>query len=55
METIILNYMALHGEENLFDQAGYFPGQGLGDATNRQRYTAFRKLASINDSGVIGS
>lgn len=52
VETVILNYMALHGEENLFADASFFPGHGLGSVANRERYTAFTKLASIS-GGVI--
>jgi hypothetical protein len=48
VETVILNYMALHGDEDLFDSAPYFPGHGLGSSANRQRFTAFTPLASIN-------
>ena len=52
VETVILNYMALHGEENLFADASFFPGHGLGSVANRERYTGFTKLASIS-GGVI--
>ena len=52
VETVILNYMALHGDENLFDSSDYFPGHGLGSSDNRQRFTAFKPLASIS-GGVI--
>ena len=52
VETVILNYMALHGEQNLFAEAGFFPGQGLGGVGNRDRLVAFQPLASIN-GGVI--
>jgi hypothetical protein len=52
VETVILNYMALHGDENLFDSAPYFPGHGLGSLENRQRFTAFTPLSSIS-GGVI--
>lgn len=52
VETVILNYMALHGEEGLaFDST--FPGHGMGDLATRQRYTAFKKLASINTGGTL--
>jgi hypothetical protein len=44
--------MALHGEEGLFDTAGFFPGHGLGNAGNRQRYIAFRQAPSIS-GGVV--
>ncbi len=52
VETIILNYMALHGEQNLFSDAGFFPGQGLGNAATRDRLVAFQPLASIS-GGVL--
>jgi len=52
VDTIILNYMALHGQEGLFDSAGFFPGQGLGNAGNRQRHIAFQQAPSIN-GGVV--
>ena len=52
VDTIVLNYMALHGEEALFANPGFFPGQGLGDPASRQRFIAFRPSPSIN-GGVI--
>lgn len=52
VETVILNYMALHGEQNLFAQSQFFPGHGLGAASNRDRYIAFETLASISN-GVL--
>ncbi len=52
VEMVILNYMALHGEQNLFAESGFFPGQGLGSAGNRDRLVAFQPLASIN-GGVL--
>tara|TARA_R110002110_G_scaffold415561_2_gene650912 strand:- start:125499 stop:127121 length:1623 start_codon:yes stop_codon:yes gene_type:complete len=53
VETVILNYMALHGEQNLFAEQGFFPGQGLGGASNRDRFVAFEPLPSIS-GGVLG-
>jgi hypothetical protein len=53
VEMLILNYMALHGEQNLFAESGFFPGQGLGSASNRDRLVAFQPLSSIN-GGVLG-
>lgn len=50
VETIILNYMALHGEQGNFDLI--FPGHGLGSSTARDRYTAFKPLASINNGTI---
>ena len=53
VETVILNYMALHGEQNLFAEPQFFPGQGLGSGTNRDRYVAFQTSPSIS-GGVLG-
>lgn len=52
VEMLILNYMALHGEQNLFGESGFFPGHGLGSVANRDRFVAFTPLASIN-GGVL--
>jgi hypothetical protein len=42
VEMVLLNYMALHGEQGLF--ASVFPNHGLGDATNLDRLTAFAPI-----------
>lgn len=47
VNTVILNYMALHGEEGNF--ANLFPNHGLGNNTLRDRMTAFDAIVS----GVI--
>ncbi len=52
VEMLILNYMALHGEQNLFAEANFFPNHGLGSASNRDRFVAFQPLVSIN-GGVL--
>ena len=52
VEMVVLNYMALHGEQGLFDNAGYFPTHGLGDIGSRDRLIAFQALASITN-GVL--
>jgi hypothetical protein len=44
VETVILNYMALHGEQASF--AGLFPGQGLGNAAMLDKLTAFNAIVS---------
>jgi hypothetical protein len=44
VETVILNYMALHGEQNQF--ATLFPTQGLGNATGRDMMTAFNPIVN---------
>jgi hypothetical protein len=52
VETVILNYMALHGEQNLFAESQFFPGHGLGGVGNRDRFVAFEPLQSIS-GGVL--
>jgi hypothetical protein len=49
VETIVLNYMALHGEQGLF--ASRFSGHGLGGAVMLDALTAFEPIVN----GVIGS
>lgn len=46
VETIILNYMALHGNEGNF--ANLFPNHGLGSNSLRDRMTAFDAI--VNDT-----
>ena len=53
VETLILNYMALHGEQNQFADSQFFPGHGLGGASSRDRLVAFEPLQSIS-GGVLG-
>lgn len=48
VNTVILNYMALHGEEGQF--ANVFPMHGLGDAALRDSLTAFEAIVN----GTIG-
>ena len=43
-ETVILNYMALHGENGNFGTA--FPGHGLGNSTLQDSLTAFEPIVS---------
>ena len=47
VETVILNYMALHGEQNQF--ATVFPNHGLGSVALRDSLTAFNPIVN----GVI--
>ena len=42
VETVVLNYMALHGEQGQF--ATLFPTQGLGNPTSRDSLVAFGKI-----------
>ena len=45
VNTVLLNYMALHGEQGQFGNV--FPNHGLGSATGRDRLTAFQSLAGV--------
>ena len=45
-ETVILNYMALHGEQGLFSAANFFPNHGLGSVALRDSLTAFDPIVS---------
>jgi hypothetical protein len=49
VETVVLNYMALHGEQSRFADAGFFPLNGLGSASNWDNYIAFEPIVN----GVI--
>ncbi|WP_165569565.1 MULTISPECIES: general secretion pathway protein GspF [Corallincola] len=49
VETVVLNYMALHGEQGLFSSR--FPGNGLGNASLMDSLTAFNPIVN----GTIGS
>jgi hypothetical protein len=44
VEMVLLNYMALHGEQNLFATA--FPTHGLGDSANLDRLAAFAPIVN---------
>ncbi|HSG59450.1 MAG TPA: hypothetical protein VLA06_07955 [Woeseiaceae bacterium] len=44
VNTVLLNYMALHGEQGVF--ANVFPNHGLGDVNMRDRLTAFTPICS---------
>ena len=48
VQTLLLNYMALHGQQGQFAQL--FPTQGLGGATNLDALTAFQPIVN----GTIG-
>ncbi|MET0355947.1 MAG: hypothetical protein ABW044_04160 [Cellvibrio sp.] len=45
VETVLLNYMALHGEQGKFGTT--FAGHGLGNSTLQDKMTAFQPLSSI--------
>jgi hypothetical protein len=46
VQTVVLNYMALHGEQNLFADANHFPGQGLGNTALRDSLVAFNPIVN---------
>jgi hypothetical protein len=48
VETVILNYMALHGDQGQFSTL--FPNQGLGNAAAQDAVTAFEPIVN----GTIG-
>ena len=50
-ESVVLNYMALHGEQGQFGNR--FPTNGLGNAALQDRMTAFNTLPGIVN-GRIG-
>jgi hypothetical protein len=45
-ETVILNYMALHGEKNLFPTTNFFPQHGLGNDDLRNSLIAFDPIVT---------
>ncbi len=49
VETLALNYLALHGEQHLL--GNLFPGHGLGNAVMQDRLTAFQPICN----GVIAN
>jgi len=51
VETVILNYMALHGNESDFATA--ILSQGLGAPAIRDNLMAFNKMSSIGNNGKI--
>jgi hypothetical protein len=44
VETVVLNYMALHGEQGQF--GGLFPTTGLGNASSQDQLTAFQPIVN---------
>ena len=44
VNTVLLNYMALHGEQGLFE--GVFPNHSLGNSTMRDSLTAFTPICN---------
>ena len=54
-ETVILNYMALHGQAGAFQSLTYASGQptGLGAASTYDSLIAFGQLASVTNGQII--
>jgi hypothetical protein len=46
VETVLLNYMALHGEEGNFDAPAFFPRHGLGGTGARDALTMFAPVCN---------
>lgn len=46
VETVLLNYMALHNEAGLFSSANRFPNHSLGNAASLERLTAFEPIVN---------
>jgi hypothetical protein len=55
-ESVVLNYMALHGLEGSFENVVWAGGvpQGLGSASNYQSLIAFAQLPSVQNGVVPG-
>jgi hypothetical protein len=51
VDTVLLNYMALHGEEANFDAPAFFPRHGLGGSATRDALTIFAPVCN----GTISS
>jgi len=51
VETVLLNYMALHQEEGNFDQPAFFPRHGLGGSAARDALTILAPVCN----GTISS
>ncbi|HEX4050964.1 MAG TPA: hypothetical protein VHY19_08820 [Steroidobacteraceae bacterium] len=54
-ETVVLNYMALHGQESMFQDVVWANGvaQGLGSASTYQNLIAFQQAPSVSAGGII--
>jgi hypothetical protein len=53
VETVLLNYMALHGEEANFDQPAFFPRHGLGGVAARDALTIFAPVCNGTVSNPV--
>ncbi|HEY6123563.1 MAG TPA: hypothetical protein VIV63_02840 [Steroidobacteraceae bacterium] len=53
VETVLLNYMALHGEHGNFDQPAFFPRHGLGGTAARDALTIFNPVCNGTVSNPV--
>ncbi len=53
VETVLLNYMALHGEQNNLDQPAFFPRHGLGASASREALTIFEPICNGTISNPV--
>jgi hypothetical protein len=52
VETVVLNYMALHGSSRAEFEA-LFPNHGLGNAALMDSLTAFDPLSSLSGGQIV--
>lgn len=53
VQTVLLNYMALHSQQGQFATNAFFPTHGLGDNTTLDRLTAFEPICNLTVSNLI--
>lgn len=53
VQTVLLNYMALHGQNSEFGNTEFFPNHGLGNATLRDSLTAFEPIVNGTISNPV--
>ena len=51
VQTVVLNYLALHGEANSFPAT--FPGHGLGNTASQRSLIAFNPIKTFNGSTYV--
>lgn len=53
VETLILNYMALHNQRDMFPTSGFFPSHGLGNSTSLQKLAAFNPICDGDINNML--